>query len=443
MTQIINCKVSTIAPPSLPTLSGLPSVDFDPSVNSSLIINAGKVSQITDVIGGLISSQATGTKQPAFSINGGAGNNAYMTFSGAQVLSGNLFNASNPTSDYTMVIVRRASAALTPSNTYGIVYNGNSNANGYGWADMQPDLNYGNYSGGFIGGTTSNQSKEFITVPNKWEICFLSHSNGINKIYNSYGIPLSCYAPAVNMVTPVGSHSIGQIPGGAYWQGDISRILFYSRQLSDSEVLSLATTLRGRYNILSPSLYILTGDSMTATIAGTNPGYNYPLISWQALISSKYFCLFNMAVSGRTSQQMLTGFNTEVIARLVPGVKIVFSILAGHNDFVSSPNLPNCWANTASMINQVLSASPKATILLFTIPYTTLYSNTIIDNYNNNYIKTLGPSLSPNVIIVDFNQNSLLIDPSNATYYTDGTHFALPGAQVASTQEQPYLTTYL
>jgi hypothetical protein len=434
--QKINRKIIQTST-SLPSISNL-ITDFDFSNQNSVVTYHNKITQITDAVGSIISSQSDTTKQPIYHHNGGSGNNAYATFSGGQFLAGNLPTSST---NFTMVIIRRVSPMVSANSNLGTFQNGNTN-NGYGLVDFLGSTR-GINSGVYYPGVTSEESADFFTGNDVDEIVVCSHSASNTKIYNCLANKFTPLNLTANPIAPTGGHIIGKITGLNYFIGDISRILVYDRQLSDSEVLTLTTYLIARYITPIPGLWNSGGDSITATAQGS-PSYNYPVYTLIDLLpSTRYLYLINSAVSGRNSQNVIDSLNSEVVNKAQPRVKMCYSLLIGHNNLTVAPNhvgIDTLYNQTVRICSLARAAGYK--VVLLTLLNTTVYAQSLTDTINNRY-RNRWHTLAVDTLL-DINADPHLSDPTNTVYFFDGqTHLSLIGAQRVDSLIRPVINSYL
>lgn len=429
--------ISTNAP-TFPAFSGLVT-DFDFSDPATITQVSGKVSQIVDKIGSVVSSQASAGIRPLYTLTGGANNLPYATFSTpstAYYLSGGVLPA---TGDFTLFVIKRLANTGAPGDK-GVSFHHGSN-NGYAWADYGSTV-AGPNSGGVYPNISSEEAPHNYTSNGRWECGVLSHSAGSTKTYNVLAAQFVAAAPASNPQTPTTSHRIGYntgIGGYSWFVGDMERILLYNRQLSDAEVQQMGTYLAYAYALPLPSFYSSGGDSITATASAGDVTKCYPLFTATQLLPTKFLYWEQTAVSGRQSQDVLDNIQTEVVVKYQSRVKNVYSLQIGHNDLNRGVTVAQLFANVQAISNAVRAAGYK--FVLLNCLNTTIYSNTITAQINALYLAA-GSGLWDGY--VDICNNANLIDPTNLTYYAnDGTHPNAAGEQVISTLSQTIINGLL
>lgn len=229
---------------------------FNPSVNITL--NGNTVSQWQDTTGAFSLSQGTAANQPTYKPSQTLYNGRpYLNFSGSpQFMQNNAINlgvGSNPA--YTIVLIFAginwitAGVALSYANTQGANING-----GYDLGHMYNSTTYSPYyyqdgtawgSGSLVGSiyTSGQINMECLEINRGASTIYLStnsfyHSSSAaltNSITNLNGLPLALGAP-VNA-------------GNYYFNANILDILFYNKQLSQTEYLSIYSYFKGLYGL--------------------------------------------------------------------------------------------------------------------------------------------------------------------------------------------------
>lgn len=422
---IVGRPIVTNATITLPVISGL-ITDFDFSKRSSLVITStNKISQITDQVGSVTSSQATSANQPIFHSSGGPANNTYAEFDGGQTLTGALLTSNTA---FTMVFVRRVSSSIDSGANSGLFQNGTTN--GYSWGDFQ-----GWVSGAYYNGVSSIPGPFFYTIKNKWEVVVMSHSTGNTRTYNTLGTFIAPQRTDLDPNTPTTSHTIGDANGMADYTGDIERILLYNRQLTDAEVITITNYLCARYNLPLPWVYNSGGDSIPST-AGGNFALSFSRYALQGMIPTYPTYLAQTAVPGRESISVLDSLNIEVINTYQPRVKNVYSLMVGHNDITGTfSSIDSLLSRDAQICTRVHNKGYK--VILMTTLYTTFYASSITDTINNRiraHWHTMGADT-----LYDIGAKPHFSNPSNTTYIFDGTHLTILAAKEVAADLEPII----
>ncbi|HEY3936487.1 MAG TPA: GDSL-type esterase/lipase family protein [Bryobacteraceae bacterium] len=177
----------------------------------------------------------------------------------------------------------------------------------------------------------------------------------------------------------------------------------------------------------SPNSTVFMGDSITSmgNAYETNPSQTYGW-GWTAqavfLSNGRIQQLYNAGTPGNTTAQMLSRFQSDVIA-YNPGTVV---IMGGTNDATSGSFTTTALAATISNLQQMIEQAKKANIqpILCTIP-----PRSDAANYNQNVQMINGAihklAQSERILLVDF--YSILVDPTTGVYKSgydlgDGIH---------------------
>jgi hypothetical protein len=413
---------------SLPSISGLVT-DFDFSDPTTVQVISGNVSQITDKVGAVVSSQGTSGNRPTFLNDGTINNKSFARFSGSQSLSGALLGA---TGDHTIIVLHRAATKIT-SPRYGFgVFNNGTSSNGYGFVISQTADTGLNNSGGFYPGSAIAYSNNYYT-DTRWNIGIVSHSTN-NYIYNTAGALMLLSAPTNTLATPTTGHSIGASFFGSMnaYNGDISRILVYNRQLTDTEARSLCAFFTSAYALSIPSQNIYGGHSK---MTGQGGSIGLPNTIKPNLITDNYY-FFDYLTNqgGRTVANVVTNLTSEVLNRYRASTKNIYALWIGHNDLAAAISGTTVYNSIVSLCNTVKAAGFK--IIIFTETYTTAFANTQVDVMNG-LIRTNYATFADS--ICDVNNITNLIDPTNTTYFSDGIHLTQAAQNEVATLLKPIL----
>ena len=410
---------STLTIPNYITYGTTPSIvttnlitDFNFGNAASVTTSAGKVTQIVDGIGSVVSSQATGASQPTYTVSGGPGGNGYATFAGAQTLAGNLLTSST---NFTLFVTRRTNNSGVIDAELGVFQNGNTGTNGYGMVDFQVGL-----EGLFFTSVTSNNQPSFNHFPNIWETFAVSVNTGSATYYAPSGFKYLRITSIPN--TPTGGHVIGSVSSSGLnpYKGDISRILLYNTSLSDAQIAQNLQYLNA--NLPLPSIVAAGGDSR---FAGYFINVYVPdIVNTNLNQAGKYCNVLNTAVIGRTTDDIINNFATEVAANYKKGVTNVYFVMAGHNDIVAGGKTATYIYNNIVTICGLARAAGYKVIVC-----TDMYNsaavgsayNTIKDTYNAS-IRTNYALFADGLADVNAVSQASITNMANTTYSFDGTH---------------------
>jgi lysophospholipase L1-like esterase len=401
-----------------PTIRGLVE-DFDPARADLVTTSSGNVTQVIGAVAGTVSSQSDSSHQPTYATSGGPGNKPFFSFSNSYLTGGLVLTGI----EFTIYVLRKVHSA---SSVTGVFYNGGSN-DGYGFADGNVDGPYA-LPGGYYQGSTALAAHGMREYLDKWEVYAISHSAGVNKFYNSVGLLSFDYnPPSTNPNTPTGQHYIGYIPAQSYYTGGIGRILICNVQHSDTEVASIMDYFSKHYTISRPLVIHQIGDSISA---GLGVAKSYPDQELDQMQTDGYYVNFNnQAVSGRTSANCLTGFPTEVVAKIAPSVQNIVQMMVGHNDLATIISPSVIYNNISAMIADARAAGPNVKILLMTPLISTNETGDITKMATWISLRNLIIANTARAdLVVDMQELTSMTDPSDTTRYQDGVHPTILGA---------------
>ncbi len=393
--------------PTFPVISGW-IADFDFNNAASVTTVGGKVSQIVDNIGSVASTQSNASFRPVYHATGGSNNTGYATFTGTQLLTGNLLTSSL---EFTVVAIRRTNNGGVFDAELGVFENGNY-ADGWGIVDWQTGV-----AGGYLNARTALPGRDFYNWDQKWESITASHAAGSNKTYNT--VTNSFFITSTNFPNaPTVNHHIGfmDAPGINGFKGDISRILVYDRQLSDAEVKSLNDYFIYAYSLDMPNQLISGGDSKMTTLGGAPSCPQQMLFDLQT--SNSYTYLINTAVGGRTTTDVINALPTEVVAKYQSRIKNYYTIMIGYNDLAAGATAAFVYANIVTICQTVRAAGFKVVIM------TDIYSTNAGVNTKTDTVNT---SIRANWAtfadaLADTNALPQAQNPLDTTYFFDGLH---------------------
>lgn len=390
------------------SLSDIPNLEYDfdfaTAVNSS-----GKITSITDSVNGTISSQSSPSLQPIYSPDGGINNIPHGVFNSGMKLIGDVLMPS--ADNVTFFVIRKMLSAPTGFNGFF----GNGDGNGYGLIDNSND----NRKAGLLPNQTTYDSLENSLVTGLWTIEVGTSSrvtNSRNFKYNVFGVKNSSAIPSNTFATPTGFHTIGNQPTTNNSENAIQRVFGYSRVLNDGEIRSVSEYISQTYNLPLPTIVITEGDSITAS--GTYPNY-----IWSELLSeSLNYYVYNNAVSGSKTSDIINLRLTDLVERYDARVENIITLMIGHNDLAANVPVNTIWDNINTICNDLRDAGYKIilqTVLISNIETGSPSKMTELTDLNNR-IRTMGTGIAD--VIVDSYNIPELLDPSNTTYYVDGVH---------------------
>lgn len=426
--QVKNLVADLASKQNIPTVPTLPIIsnlvhDFNFGIPANMVLSGSQITQITDSVGSVVSSQATAGTRPTLIYPGGLNSLPYAYFNGSQFLTGSILT---PVQEATIIIMMKQGG--TVDFTYpgqGIVQNGNSSANGYGLATFQGSINaYGYRNMGFYQpGITSGSSDIPADISPNWKSYAYTQSTtaigGLNVFfYDSVGAYHTSGGAGSAGSTPTTAHRIGGGFALGNFIGGIQRILVYNRALTQSEVISVMNYFNGYYNPIKPNKLFFEGDSITFGF-GTSPALNYAMQASTQLLPSNYLITTNTSVSGANTGSVLARLSTAVLNQINPNVNNIFSLMIGHNQTVSTAADYLDIINICQQVKNQAGANTKIII------------HTVINDKNagtqtgitamNLLIRANWPLFAD--ALCDSNAIPQLSNANNLTYYqADGTH---------------------
>jgi len=397
--------------PPLPTLGLI--TDFNFTLQSSVTLVSGNVSSIIDQIGSVVSSQGTAGARPVYNTSETF---AYATFDGTKTLSGNLLTSSTT---FTMVVLRRCNHGSTFE--IGSFSNGNNGSTGYGIVDYQNlDTAYG-MAGGWYPGTGQVATDNYVSFDNVWDIIIFSFSASTPKFYNMLGVFFSTqynFSPQI----PVGGHTIGQVNFGGLnkFKGDIARCLLYNRQVTDAEALQIGQNLAGTYNLPLPFQVVAGGDSRFTGFASHPPCPTKVIVDFNP---AHYSFVYNTAVVGYTTGNILSNLSTAVLPAKQTSVKNIYILMAGVND-IGALTGTQIYNNLVAICTQVRAWGFLA-VICTDIYSTDATRNLTVDVYNG-LIRSNWATFAD--AMADTNATLTPTMMANTFYSPDGLHQNINGS---------------
>lgn len=140
--------------------------------------------------------------------------------------------------------------------------------------------------------------------------------------------------------------------------------------------------------------------------------------------------IFNVAVAGQTTTQMLANGSTQVDSLFASGKENIVIVLEGTNDLGMLQDATAVYDNLIAYCNARRAAGFK--VVIGTIPPSIFFSGT-----QETRRQTVNTNLRANWAtfadaLADFAADSRLSNNLNSTYYTDGTHWTQAGCQAAA-----------
>lgn len=406
--------------PVLPIISGLVH-DFDFGDLSTMSISDSKVASITDKVGNVVSSQADPNAQPKL-VQGRYFPSA--KFEASQSLSGALLNMS---SEMTMIIFyKRPRLNFNGGYTTGIFQQGTPGVNGYGMVDYIGSLRFGGYQapGGFAENATGIEALQLLAAPTSHFIMgglSLLPTDETNvaidtafKYIGATGADGKVSVSVNGYSIPTGGHCIGKGFNQERFTGEIQRILCYNRKLNSGETMALANYLTAYYKEQMPVYFTAIGDSISTI---------YPNMA-AAKISERYLITnYNTALSGQPVSGALDSLNTDVISKVNPRALNIISVMIGHNFGVDSA--ATTYAGIVRICERCREGGYKVVIHTLINDVSPAYQTVI--NSINSWIRTFWRFYAD--ALCDSQAIPELTDPTDTTYYLDGTHPTVAGEQ--------------
>lgn len=410
-------------PASISAISGLVA-DFNFNVPSSLSIAAGKVASITDAVGNVTNSQATGAQQPTYSATGGPANKGYAGFTGTQTLAGNLLT---PNVQFTMVCLRLVTAQTDPYALLGIWQNGNTNAAGYGIADYYGSKESAHYPPG-----SSFPTVQQYVYGDRWEVIVLASGSSNNSFYNSLGFKFLTTASAAPDI-PVGGNIIGNInlSGINKFKGGISRLMLYNVKLTDNQIAQICTLLSQGLNL--PTHLCTEGDSRMTTLGGSP---NCPMQIISQAVEGTYLYLDNPSLSGAGVADVIADIPTLVVPTYTSRTDNVFTVMIGINDVIAGQTPTYIYNGIVTICG--LARAAGYTIVVCTDMYTNNATQALVQDTYNASIRTNWATFADALCDLNAIPQGSVVNMSNPTYSSDGIH---PTAVLAGIMATSMLTT--
>lgn len=140
--------------------------------------------------------------------------------------------------------------------------------------------------------------------------------------------------------------------------------------------------------------------------------------------------IYNVAVAGQTTTQMLANGSTQVDSLFASGKENIVTVLEGTNDLGMLQDATAVYDNLVAYCNARRAAGFK--VVIGTIPPSSFFSGT-----QETRRQTVNTNLRANWAtfadaLADFAADSRLSNNLNSTYYTDGTHWTQAGCQAAA-----------
>lgn len=245
--------------------------------------------------------------------------------------------------------------------------------------------------------------------------CWPVNLNTLNSTQINVNLPLSSIGSA------------GYLSDASYyWDGSVSEVIAWDRELSYRDVQSASNFLLQKYNIAKPHpnpKIMGVGDSITA-------GSNGP--SWLRSVSAKKYYvdhtydwigLYMEAVGGRSTTQVIANID-QYTPMVVPGQ--IVSVFIGTNDLDNGLSVDEILYNIRYICNRYTDAGGRVVVCSM-IPRTGTTSNwTEAERVDfNNRLRATWKEFA--TALVDFAADSRFAAWSS-TYYVDGAHPNQAGA---------------
>lgn len=411
----ISALISTTSVPVFP--SDIPGLitDYDFTNPANVVTSGGKITQITDAKSGSVATQGNTARQVPYEQPGsGLSYGNYDQINDTYLSSNQVLQSGT---DFTIVGFGQMAANTISSGATqpaSFLYNGafSGGNTGYGLCH-QTGGQSGRNSGLFFGGIVTTNALQYFAPLGQDEVIVGSHSSGSTKFYDANGDSLALTNSTANPITPSGGHFVGEnVAGFQAFNGRMYRTLMYNRQLTDAEVKRLVDYFKPK----KPNLVVFGGDSKMTDTGGAP---NTPVQSLWGTMPDNYYYMRNTAVPGRGTVALISGLPTEVQPLYKSGVKNVYAMMIGHNDMSGGSSAATIYANILIIVNTVKVYGFKV-IVCTDLPSTidsgwpgvkAAYNASILAGASANDYVAVNTAAIPQ-----------LIDPTNTTYYADGTH---------------------
>jgi len=400
--------------PSFPSVANL-AHDFNfGNIASMVVDSSGKISQITDAVGGVVSSQATDNNKPVLQSFGGGANKPFAVFNGAQYLVGPVLSG---VQECTIIIIQKNGGfdpTTYPGNgIQGSFQNGKSD-DGYGIVSFTASGR--NWFARAIGCYVPNNAEMPTDIPavasTNWNAFTLGVNKSASQTFKFYDV-LSSYHQLAGGgwgADPTTQHSIGS-GFGTKFVGGIQRILFFNRELLQTEIKQINDYLIAYYQLEKPNHLVFIGDSITWP--GAFASGNYPEYIFNSLRINKFLTFSNKALPGEQSTGILARLTTDVLNHYNSGVKNIFYLQIGHNDLNNM-----LFERIVSICKQCQEVGYK--VIIATVLPTSAMTTETMDSLVNTKIRNTWAQFSDALCDIASLPNAR--DPNNTIYYTDGTH---------------------
>jgi lysophospholipase L1-like esterase len=236
---------------------------------------------------------------------------------------------------------------------------------------------------------------------------------------------------------------------GYFGNLQIAELILCDGTLTAAQATQIRNYLNAKYSLLTRNFLICDGNSITSGTGSTNGTNGWPVQIAPLLTggSSKWF-IQNNGVGGQTTPQMDTlaspgggagttdvrlGFYTKTI---VTGWEITNDIVTNNVSAATG------YSNIVTFFNHRRSANAAAKLVVMTcLPRTTITgANETTRQTINSNITTNWASFADAVL--DVANLTHLTDPTNATYYADGTHLTDAGYAVVAAALAPIVNGF-
>lgn len=415
-----NVKTQAVAPSwafGAPVIQAASGAAFWLSAQNRMSIVAGAANSWEDQIGGVVNSGIYGAP---------SGNVVDATYAGRRtaqfrgsVLDGFAFSGfPTLTQPITVYIIGEGSGVTASRSTFYAATTGGTTVL---WSSAAGADTFAIYSGTALGA---------INVPPFSKL--VGQHNGTSSFIDVDGTRTVGASGGNGIQATV---SIGSSIGTNGLKGKISEILFCSGAHSDVTIANVKAALASPYDNRKPKNIVCDGNSLTTGQNATGPVYYYPSVLGKLAQNAAYTT--NVAVGGRATPAQIAALTANVYPLYNAAYQNIYIGWEGTNDLsigAGSVSASQAYANLITLAQAVMSNGWQC-VLGTVLPRQNagLYAGFESDRLALNALLRSGAS-QYGYTLVDVGANTLLSDPTNATYYnaTDKTHLTNAGYNIVA-----------
>lgn len=402
--------------------------DYNFADTAKVTVASGKAAQIVGSVSRSVLAQSDTTKQPPLAVDGSIN---YADFSNKQFLFSELLF---PEGQFTAFALIKRTAKSDAYSTYFAIGDGN----GWGFSDSDASTNCPDAL--LFPGVTLINSETIITVsPQKWVMHSVVGNSGVKSgpcdPYGNYSNTLNS-----TMSAPSNYMSMGTGDQSKDVNTYISRVVVYNKVLTDAErkIAHKIISNDAGATLVLPVNIQTEGDSITAP----QSFINYPEKIYDYYITNGINSYVkNNAVSGSKTTEVLDRIN-NVVSRYDDRVTNIFTLMIGFNDL----NQGTAQFNTSITMARVIDICQRVRKVGYKVVVQTVLNNatsgtqTRINDFNSrlriNYTEFADA-------LHDAQAIPHAADPTNTTYYSDGTHPTAVLAQEIADSLRAVITTII